>query len=326
MTDDSVVLSSLQSQNGSASGASSNPRPSNYGGNLGVSEGKFLYSVDWLRYTVPYLLPLSECVPDGEPFQPSGVVVRPQPNYNAAASLWCGRVDWNTERPELKRLVTFTGSDLAGLLAVGENISGLLGYVARLQAVNVTRLDFAVDVRGMGARPEHLKDAFEAGKGITGAQSANFVAGRKRNGERTGETLYVGSRSSDKFLRVYDKAAQMGLDGDWIRVELELKGDAAKNALLSMVQFGIVATGKELLRSYWRDTGVEWYEMAIMGDEGAYVEPVGRPVSKREKWLLEQVIPALGTELRRGNQRVRWAFQKLLDDTEQYEGHGPAVE
>lgn len=326
MTDDSSIPSPLQSLD---AGAAGNPRPNNYGGygiSGGVTHGEFYYSVDWLRYTVPYLLPLSECVPDGEVFQPSGVVIRPLQNYNQAVSLVYGSIHWNTERPEQKRLVQFTGTDLAGLLAAGEDISRLLGYVAGLGGLNVTRLDFAVDVRGWGARPEDLKTAFDAGRGITAAQSATFVDGRKRSGESTGSTLYLGSRSSEKFMRVYDKAAQMGVDGDWIRVELELKGDAARAALFAMVWYGIVATGKTLLRSFMRDTGVEWYDAAIDGEGGAYVEPVGRPVTARERWIFEQVIPALDTELRKGNNRVRWSLQKLLDDTEQFAGHGPAVD
>lgn len=303
------------------------PTPHSNTGVTGSPQGEnFRYSLDWLRYSVSYDVPVPECVPDGELYQPSGDVLTPARMYNQVVGLMHGRIDWNTERPEQKRLVTFTGSNLAGLLAGGENIPRLLGYALALKGANVTRLDFAVDVRNRGADALDLKAAFEAGRGLTDALTGQIVEGRNRKGEQKGVTYYIGSRESERFMRVYDKAAQMGLDDDWTRIELELKGGQARAAAFAMATEGIVATGKHLLRAFYQDTGVPWYDAAIEGDEGVYVEPVGRPVSKREKWLLEQVVPALLTELRKGNQRVRWSFQKALDDTEQFIGHGPAVE
>lgn len=45
----------------------------------------------------------------------------------------------------------------------------------------------------------------------------------------TGRTLYFGSRNSSVFLRIYDKALEQGLDLDWTRLELEIKGKSAHN-------------------------------------------------------------------------------------------------
>lgn len=46
-----------------------------------------------------------------------------------------------------------------------------------------------------------------------------------------GHTLYIGSRTSERMMRIYDKGAERGLGNDWwVRHEIELKGDAAKGA------------------------------------------------------------------------------------------------
>lgn len=43
-----------------------------------------------------------------------------------------------------------------------------------------------------------------------------------------GHTLYIGSRQSEKMMRIYDKGAEQGIaSGFWVRHEIELKGGAA---------------------------------------------------------------------------------------------------
>lgn len=312
-----LTSSRASSQDGRATphsntGVTGSPRGENYA-----------FSLDWLRYSVPYSVTPENCVPKGAVFEPSGEVLSPLRMYDTAVSLVCGRVDWNSERPEQKRLVNFNGSALAGLVASGEKIGDLLAFVDGLEGAKVTRLDFAIDVRGMGANPLDLKVAFEAGRGTTVAQSGQIVENRARDGKQEGVTYYVGARASERFLRVYDKAAQVGEGEDWVRIELELKGGQARAALSAMVRFGVIAAGKLLIRQFYSGTGVEWYDNAIAGEGGVYVEPVGRVRTSRERWIIEQVIPALEKELRRGNERVRFALQKLLDDTEQCSLHGP---
>lgn len=48
---------------------------------------------------------------------------------------------------------------------------------------------------------------------------------------KTGQTCYLGGRSAPRFLRVYDKGAQMGTHphGRYLRVELEMKRDLASD-------------------------------------------------------------------------------------------------
>jgi hypothetical protein len=50
----------------------------------------------------------------------------------------------------------------------------------------------------------------------------------------SGDTIYIGSRTSDKFIRVYTKS----LDKDYLRLEYELKGDLARSAFYTVFQNG----------------------------------------------------------------------------------------
>lgn len=70
-----------------------------------------------------------------------------------------------------------------------------------------------------------------------------------KTGMKTGETLYLGSRKSEVFLRIYDKALEQKVDMPWIRWELEIKGDKAnlfaddlcKHECLGSVIIGVLA-------------------------------------------------------------------------------------
>lgn len=50
----------------------------------------------------------------------------------------------------------------------------------------------------------------------------------------TGETVYVGSRTSDKFIRIYTKS----LDRDYLRLEYEIKGSLARSIYSGIYQNG----------------------------------------------------------------------------------------
>jgi len=62
-----------------------------------------------------------------------------------------------------------------------------------------------------------------------------YMAQHQPNKQRTvqfrhskgGDTLVLGSRQSEKYARIYDKAAQQGLANDWVRFEIEFKAEAA---------------------------------------------------------------------------------------------------
>lgn len=67
-----------------------------------------------------------------------------------------------------------------------------------------------------------------------------------------GMTIYIGSRKSPIFVRIYDKAAERGFkDRHWIRVELQLRHDRAAAAIAEILKLHDVgSTFSGVLRNY----------------------------------------------------------------------------
>ena len=49
-----------------------------------------------------------------------------------------------------------------------------------------------------------------------------------------GTTIYHGSKKSDMLIRIYDKAAEEGVEGHWVRVELQMRDNIATGFLSGM--------------------------------------------------------------------------------------------
>jgi hypothetical protein len=114
-----------------------------------------------------------------------------------------------------------------------------------LEHFRVTRLDLCVDVEATIPLRYYYQEQLDHHRG-----TASLIKD---------QTLYVGSRKSDRFWRVYDKAIEQGLPGPLFRIELELKGQRARQArsillvgnregLLRASTIGVVS---DILDTYW---------------------------------------------------------------------------
>jgi hypothetical protein len=142
----------------------------------------------------------------------------------------------------------------------GESIDGLFfggredGYMLRLSGdmadvfyrelialggtFKITRIDFQVTAR---RRPEDTKFVERLRKTITKAAKA---AGRVRapvfgcvENSLSGDSLTIGSRTAERFIRVYDKSAEQHgkIEPNLLRWEVEYKGDLAQNGWSMLV-------------------------------------------------------------------------------------------
>ena len=128
----------------------------------------------------------------------------------------------------------------SGPVAFGTRYDGVIMIVSGCDAgdafnkcyvdgVQLSRLDLQVTVRYDPARPRLTQDQYRA--------AINKSKGERRNcglriviDSEGGSTVYVGSRSSQAFGRLYNKRAESKLahyDGCW-RWEVEWKGDSAR--------------------------------------------------------------------------------------------------
>ncbi len=132
---------------------------------------------------------------------------------------------------------------------------GIMYLSKILEVGHFTRIDLAID--DLGAEYFTVNDVFKfvdncqvstKFKKWQNVKSSSFANGC------TGHTVYFGSRESDVYLRVYEKAYEQNItDFNWTRWELEIKHDKADlvvNELVASQLIGSVAIG--ILKNYIR--------------------------------------------------------------------------
>jgi hypothetical protein len=70
-----------------------------------------------------------------------------------------------------------------------------------------------------------------------------------------GRTLYLGSRDSPYFVRIYEKGKQLGADPHWVRVEVELKPASKDKERWSLASPQQVAYAVPWGREFWARLG-----------------------------------------------------------------------
>lgn len=138
-----------------------------------------------------------------------------------------------------------------------EALQELRCWIQKEKNGHFTRIDAAFDDRTGTVTVEKVREAVDAGQLVTRARKGRNISGVDlATGVKEGGTFEVGSRRSESFTRIYDKAAEqrskgVTVDGPWTRVEVELKGERADrfglNLMLEFEQFRELAIG--VLRS-----------------------------------------------------------------------------
>ena len=160
--------------------------------------------------------------------------------YNQSATLPCGgKVHWHTTKPEQRVLINLGGEALAQLgihpLTLLEKLDPM-GFKA-------TRMDWAKDdtegLLDLGV----IQDKIRKGEMVSRFAKWNRIEGGVIGDDVvTGETIYIGNRKSESFIRVYDKAAEQaakeGVEvvGHHLRVELEIKKRKAQELLSKILE------------------------------------------------------------------------------------------
>ena len=178
--------------------------------------------IDTLRVTLPiedyYAVALCEvCKP-----------TKPRDGYTRAVTTDDG-LQWmcNPDRPDMGCSVLLDG-DTCQKLRADARFATIARWLAERPGARCSRIDLAFDV--FDREPLDLAHAsVRAGAFVSraGRKSYQFVEGGDGS-----LTVYMGKRSSESFLRIYDKAKEQKLPGEWTRFELECKGNRAHPTLL----------------------------------------------------------------------------------------------
>lgn len=190
------------------------------------------WSIDWLSGTFKNGasdLDLRKATQFGYPLK-TWSQTQPKFGYGQAFTHPLGHlVMANYSRPEMGVHLAFGGRALKSLAEGGQYAVDLLDWMLQSGA-KITRLDLAIDVFDTPIDPSELVK-----KPRVSSMPGSAKKWRIWRGEDNGCTAYIGSRKSEKFMRIYDKAAETGdTSRPWTRFEVELKGTAARAAALQM--------------------------------------------------------------------------------------------
>jgi hypothetical protein len=234
-------------------------------------------SLDWIEGTFPQNVKVA--FPDE--FSKDYHECRPLNGYTEGSKFTDGRVLLTSlSRPDMGTHVIWSGGTLPDCPIPA---LGLVHWLSRA-GFRFSRLDMAIDVRGWMLKPRHATQHIVAKDIITRARKC------PRNDDPMfgGYTQYVGKRTSSLFLRIYDKAAQMGEKSDWTRLELVSSGKRANVAGAAIIRGedyrGMVSGFVRFPK--WK----KWNQ--IMAVDAVSI-PSPKKLPSTELWLLNQAAPAL---------------------------------
>lgn len=187
----------------------------------------------------------------------------------------------------------------------------------KIQA-RITRMDLAVDdIGGRFFTIDEVLDLLEEDRCISKFRSYRNVLDKKMDGRKQGHTVYFGSRTSQVFLRLYDKKLEQNVglkEGDidyvredWYRWELELKDERAQQAADLIIRregLGQVVTG--ILTNYIRFVELDdsnksrctvmckWQEFVdAVSPLRLFVRKVIKTLRDKESWIIKQCLPTI---------------------------------
>lgn len=227
--------------------------------------------------------------------------------YKTAYKLNGGRLQWGFSNDD-----SFVHFELSGqgCVLLGGEIWGLLMFLKSLNA-KFTRIDLAFDFTGTDRLFSALARDLN-NKRFTGFQSWQEISSTDRGVKAT--TFYLGSRSSTRFARVYDKGLESGLSdvpGEIVRFEFVFRSEQCQVVARLLLDEGQAVAGLAGLtfnlyrfgtyQKRHRDEVFKnsaWYQALIDSFSGMKLRdmpstPHNIAFEKYCRWLVEQVVPQL---------------------------------
>jgi|SRR5687767_4380007 len=206
-------------------------------------------------------------------------------NYSEGSQFEDGRRSYcNPNHPEWGTHIIWTGKALADCpMPASSLVTSLFNA-----GFSFSRIDLAIDAKNFNLKPSDATE-YIAKKEIK-TRAKKFPAWYDPSGN--GYTQYVGRKASEIYLRLYDKAAEMGKNEDWARVEIVIRGKRAARAAEQIIQD---VDFRSLVRGYCDFTSWDnWNE--IMHAEAIEL-PADRSSSNTLNWLFSSAAPSLAREM-----------------------------
>jgi hypothetical protein len=278
--------------------------------------------LDWLRYTVPWveqqneLENLNRSRPGIPLFDMTGESVDIGQGYDRGVRMNSGMMFWHTTRHEQGIGVQLSGMDMQELRHSEVSEADMLRFIAAVGG-RVSTMHSCINIHNGGADVRQLIDAHAAGKTVARARQVGVYTSKTKVGENwvSGETFYVGSAKSAIQIRVYNKAAEQGIEADWTRLEIVWRGRHARAVHAQMIMTGIAAVTRGAIM-HQISTELPWWKLAMRG-ELTEPEMMRRKPSARYAWLMSVVLAALESEIAEAEPErraeLRAAYRKVID-------------
>jgi len=199
------------------------------------------------------------------------------------------RVMWHATRVDMGVHISYSGRTLNAYRENGIEAQEVAAF-HNARGHRCTRIDVAIDSVDGLLDIASLYDAIK---------QKRYTLPYKRKAalitSTDGITLYVGSRTSDIFLRIYDKGAEQHTDDNWKRVEVELKGQRAMffiNVLVDSDAENVGQTARGVIKAMADFDDSTWQE--IVGDFPITIGKGRNRETDTKTWLLTQCAPAMG--------------------------------
>lgn len=197
------------------------------------------------------------------------------------------------------------------------SLTALSQFLKDIKSIGqITRLDLAIDDMGDAQffSCEEIHSYLMDDQVVSKFRKFHTDIDYKMGGEVVGYTIYLGSRKSEAFLRIYDKRLEQkakdpehASDIPWVRWELELKDARAMMAASMMIQgcsIGQIVVG--VLSNYVRIVELDdenrsrcsvlpKWQLFLDGIKPLrlYVPGMPKTIEDKERWIHDQVLSTL---------------------------------
>lgn len=214
-----------------------------------------------------------------------------------------------------------------------ENKNSLFDLIDRINKYDckITRIDLAIDDKeGNIILIDKILEDIKKGNTVSRWKNSLELTQRElKNGKTNGQTIELGARSSEVFLRIYNKSMQMKKEGNWVRMEIEIKGKKATQLqkIINNQPIGpitkklinnyirIVQPGKDSNKSRWKTK--KYWERIIDTTEklSLSVRAEERTLEEMKTWIEKQVSTTLATIVHAEGGSVDFIYDQIKDGT-----------
>lgn len=233
-------------------------------------------------------------------------LVTPQRPYRKGYA--CPHVGFriNADWKRREALIVFNGKACEMVRAIGT--TAIIELLVRVEATG-SRLDFATDITTL-VSPADVQEQGWSKKIV----SKSYIQSAQ------GKTLYIGSRSSAAFCRVY-KYNPPHPRSDKLRIEFELKKDRARTVAGIAIVDGVETAARSVAARY------KFGHAVVLDAFKGHIRQIkteahNRSIASTEQWLLTQAAPAFHRLVKEGviDDPRAWVNRYLLGNIKTDDG------